>query len=313
MYTEKQIREILDNWDIEKGLSIKDIYKMDGYKVSGNVWSIGDKYILKTANLEKLVKNIRIAKALHEQGFSASLPVPTKKGAEYLEGDNPFILTYGLQGNPLPRAERFGPNCLEHGFQYGRSIAKLHMALNSIQKDMSADEVNLYQDVTVRALPNVKRQNQQWNMGIDEDIFNDFIETFGELHFKLPKQLIHKDPNPSNILFDNGKVSGFIDFDLSEVNIRLWDVCCATGILSEGSDEAYEKWLDILLSILKGYDSEEKMTVEEKHAVFYVIFAIQVICVAYFEGIDKYKELAKTNRQILKYIVGNKLEIQNMF
>jgi len=42
-------------------------------------------------------------------------------------------------------------------------------------------------------------------------------------------------------LFDGGEVSGFIDFDLSEINVRLWDVCyCATGILSESSSEAYE-------------------------------------------------------------------------
>ena len=76
-------------------------------------------------------------------------------------------------------------------------------------------------------------------MGIDDSFFNGFIDGFGMLYDKLPKQLIHRDPNPSNILFDNGIVTGFIDFDLSEINIRLWDVCyCATGILSDGSDEA---------------------------------------------------------------------------
>jgi len=51
--------------------------------------------------------------------------------------------------------------------------------------------------------------------------FDDYIENFGALYGKLPKQLIHRDPNPSNILFEGDEVSGFIDFDLSEINIRL--------------------------------------------------------------------------------------------
>jgi len=84
-------------------------------------------------------------------------------------------------------------------------------------------------------------------------------------------------------LFDGSYVSGFIDFEISQINIRLWDLCyCATGILSEGSAEAYEKWLDILGGILHGYHLEERLTPEEKRAVFDVICSIQMICIAYF-------------------------------
>ncbi len=109
-------------------------------------------------------------------------------------------------------------------------------------------------------------------------------------------------------------MSGFIDFNLSEVSVRLWDTCyCATGILSESSDEAYEKWLDILNGILRGYDSEGKLTEEEKQAVFYVICSIQMICVAYFESHEEFKQLAKTNRKMLMYIANNKAKIQQIF
>jgi len=114
VFTEKELRDILANWDVPRDLPIMDVYIMDGAKISGNVWSVGEDYILKTG-----------------------------------------------------------------------------------------DRV---------------------------------------------KQLIHRDPNPSNILFDGGEVSGFIDFDLSERNVRLWDPCYyATGILSEfrGVDGIYEKWPEI--------------------------------------------------------------------
>jgi len=115
-------------------------------------------------------------------------------------------------------------------------------------------------------------------------------------------------------LFDGGEVSGFIDFDLSEINVRLWDVCyCATGILSESSSEAYEKWIDVLTGILHGYDTEGELTSEEKQAVFYVICSIQMICIAYFDSRDELKELAKTNRQMLQFIVQNKSKINTIF
>ncbi len=314
MYTEKELRKILDNWNIEKGLPISDIYLDDGAKVSGNIWAVGNDYVLKSGDREKVIKNLKISKALHEQGFVSSLPVLTKTGSEYLEDKEIFILTRGLKGKPLSRSDRFGRNRVKFGEQYGRSIARLHKALKSIEKDILPDEVNLYKNVTEWTLPCVKRQNIQWNMGLDESFFTDFTENFGILHDKLPRQLIHRDPNPSNILFDNGMVTGFIDFDLSEINIRLWDVCyCATGILSEGSEEAYEKWLEILGGILRGYDLEGKLTPEEKQAVFYVICSIQMICIAFFESHDIYKELAKTNRQMLQFIVRNKEAINNIF
>jgi AraC-like DNA-binding protein len=56
MYTKKDLRKILENWDIDKNLPIEDIYIMDGSKISGNVWRIGDQYILKTGDREKINK-----------------------------------------------------------------------------------------------------------------------------------------------------------------------------------------------------------------------------------------------------------------
>lgn len=317
MYSEKDLRKVLENWNIESGLPIGDIYIMDGAKVSGSVWTVGTDHILKTDDREKLMKNLKVAKALSKQGFVSSLPVLTKTGAEYLDGKELFILTQGLKGNPLPKSDRFGNNRTDFGKIYGKSIAQLHKALRDVQNEVVPDEVNLYKSITEWALPNVRQQNVQWSIGLDEEFFTDYIDTFGKLYEKLPKQLIHRDPNPSNILFEGGEVSGFIDFDLSEVNLRLWDACyCATGILSESGDieiEAYAKWIDVLGGILHGYDNEGKLTAEEKQAIFYVICSIQMICVTYFESREEFKQLAKTNRKMFKYIVDNKAQIQQIF
>ncbi len=151
-------------------------------------------------------------------------------------------------------------------------------------------------------------------MGIDPDFFEDYIGTFGELYDNLPKQLIHRDPNPGNILFLNAKVSGFIDFDLTGIDIRLWDVCyCATSILSEANEGTWGEWFDLLGGILRGYDAENKLSAEEKQAVFYVICAIQMICVAFFGGSDQHEDLAQTNRRMMSFVVQNREAIDAVF
>ena len=75
----------------------------------------------------------------------------------------------------------------------------------------------------------------------------------------------------------------------------------------------YDIWLEILKSILHGYDRINPFSAEEKQAVFYVICSIQMICVAYFESRDEYRELAKTNRRMLRFIMDSKERINKFF
>jgi len=316
-FTEKQLRKILANWDIPQNLPIGDIHIMDGAKVAGNVWRVGD-YILRTAPREKLVRNICIAEALAAQGMPAALPAPTKEGETFLGEREVFLLTKGLPGAPLDKADRFGEDREAYGEKYGRSIARLHKALAAIEGDIRPDDANLFEEVRDWALPNVRKQNIQWKMGLPESFFEDYLREFGALCDACRKQLIHRDPNPSNILFDGGEVSGFIDFDLSERNVRLWDPCyCATGILSEwrGVTGIQAKWPAVLRGVLRGYDSVNPLAPEEKRAVYDVICSIQMICAAYFAGRDdpNYRELARTNRDMLQYIVGLEGEIKSIF
>ncbi len=316
MLTEAELRKVLDNWDIPKDLPINDVKIVDGTKTANNVWQVGRDYILKTGDRATLHRNARIAKALEAQGFAASVPVPTKKGGDLTEDQNNFVLIRRIKGEPLTKAERFGADCGDFGFKYGQSFARLHKALMAVEEDIQPFEQNLFAHVAEWALPNVQKQNIQWNMGLPDSFFEEYIRDFGALFKKLPKQLIHRDPNPCNILFCGGDVIGFTDFDLSERNVRLWDPCyCATGILSEqrNAENVYDKFPVILDAILHGYDSVDPLTAEEKQAIYYVICSIQMICVAYFESVNEYKDLARINREMLVYIIDQKDRIDNIF
>ena len=290
MFTEKELQEILTNWNIPQNLTINDVKIVDGTKTADNVWQVGKDYLLKTGDRAALQRNIRVAKALAEQGFAAAVPVLTVKGDDFTEDKNNFVLIRKANGSPLPKSDRFGDKCGDFGFKYGQSIARMHNALSAIEKDIQPYEQNLFYHVTEWALPEVQKKNIQWNMGIPDSYFEDYIKNFGRLYEKLPKQLVHRDPNPCNILFEGEEVSGFTDFELSERNVRLWDPCyCATGILSEQRDvkNAYDKFPEILDAVLHGYDSVNPLTAEEKQAVYYVICSIQMICVACFESTNE--------------------------
>lgn len=316
MFTEKELQEILTNWNIPQNLTINDVKIVDGTKTADNVWQVGKDYLLKTGDRAALQRNIRVAKALAEQGFAAAVPVLTVKGDDFTEDKNNFVLIRKANGSPLPKSDRFSDKCGDFGFKYGQSIARMHNALSAIEKDIQPYEQNLFYHVTEWALPEVQKKNIQWNMGIPDSYFEDYIKNFGRLYEKLPKQLVHRDPNPCNILFEGEEVSGFTDFELSERNVRLWDPCyCATGILSEQRDvkNAYDKFPEILDAVLHGYDSVNPLAAEEKQAVYYVICSIQMICVACFESTNEYKDLAKINREMLLYIIEQKNKINNIF
>lgn len=316
VFTEKEIRGILTNWDIPQDLPILDIYILDCAAISENVWSIGENYMLKTDNRESMLRNLIVVKALSEQGFVTAMPIRTKSGDEYLDGENITMLTSGIKGAPLAKEDRFGENRRLYGIKYGESIAKLHKSLAAIESEIKPSEIDQYKSVIEWALPETRKQNIQYNMGLPDSFFDDYVNNFGSLFKSLPKQLIHRNPNPSNILFDKGEVTGFVDFELSHHNIRLFDPCyCATGLLAERlglgdtDDEVYEGWPEILSGILDGYDRINPLTVEEKQAVYYVICSIQMVFMAYCESYPELKEIAKVNREMIKYVADNKERI----
>ena len=313
----QQIRELLGNWEISE-VEIHNVYYMGGKKVADDVWRIGEDYFLKhRANKQIQCKDIAMAKLIHAQGLEAAMPVLTKAGEEYLDGEVVTILTRRIKGTPYEMLDQFGTDALTYAKESGRAIAKLHRALKHADEDMALNDSDLYKTITGWALPIVRKQNEQWSLGLDEAFFTDYIETFGGLQAALPRQIIHRDPNPGNILFDGGRAVGFIDFDLSERNVRLFDPCyCATGTLGTAeTDEEYERWIDISKEIVRGYDAENPLTEEEKRAAFYVMISIQMILTAWLEGNDDpdFKRLFQTNLRMFRFIAANKARLADLF
>ena len=141
----------------------------------------------------------------------------------------------------------------------------------------------------------------------EDKFYKDYSDNMDKLYPLLPKQLIHRDPNPSNIIVDHGEITGFLDFELTERNVRIFDPCyAATAILSETYEDTSlerDKWFSILRGIIAGYDEVVQLTDAEKAAIPYVIYSIHITCIAFFSDFERYRALAETNTEMLKWLI----------
>jgi len=311
MLTQTQIRRILSNWNIDVKSDIGTMYVVGGAVKSENTWSIGEDFILKTGNdFSSLRTHITLTKALMAEGITDASPVKTKKNEDFvILDDRYYILFNRIEGEYLTPEERYNGNRVETGEKYGEAIGKLHKVLLNQDNNIEVNDHNLYKTVVEWALPQTKCIMEQWDCPLPEEFYNNYLENFQEIYLKLPRQVIHRDPNPSNILFSNGEVSAFVDFEISERNIRIFDPCyCATGILSEAEsvENGFEKWPELLMGVIKGYDDICNLTKEEKQAIPYVIYSIQMIFIAWLADKEEQKDVAMVNRKMLLWIWENK-------
>lgn len=303
MVSHKKISELLKYWNLEKE-TISDIYYESSGNKSNNSYYVGTDYVIKfTPHLGKLKNHIVLSKSIENVGLFAATPIKTKDDSEYIQnGELYFCLTRRLDGRQINADDMYEGDYKEKARFVGEIIGQLHLALE--KADAAVNEVNLYENVVNWALPKAKEL-----LNLPDKLCNDYQGTFGKLYTNLPIQIIHRDPNPGNIICNNDKW-GFIDFELSEKNLRIYDPCyAATAILSESFSEhdpsKFGKWLEMYQNIIYGYDNVVKLREEEYKSLPYVILSNQLICVAWFSEQEKYKDMLEINQEMTNWLIAN--------
>ncbi|MBE6942467.1 MAG: helix-turn-helix domain-containing protein [Ruminococcaceae bacterium] len=300
--THKKAAQILKYWNLE-GETITDIYYEGTGNKNDSACYVGEKYVLKfTANLGKLKKHIEVSKALQSIGLLSAVPVTTTDRQEYVQdGEVYFYLTRRLPGEQMT-PHRFADG---DGRFAGEIIGQLHLALAKIEDCVS--EADLLATVRDWALPKAKAA-----LNLSDAFCKEYLDTFANLYPNLPRQIIHRDPNPGNIICSHDQW-GFIDFELAERNARIYDPCyAATAVLSETFGQHNDKWLEIYRDILWGYDSVARLTEEERKAIPFIILANQFVCVAWFAEQDKYAELFEINKRMTAWLIGKFDELKDI-
>ena len=301
--TRKKCSEILKHWNLENQI-VTDIYNDSTGNRNENAYYVGDAYVLKfTANLGKLKNHITLSQAIAGVGLCAATPVAAADGREYVQdGEVYYYLTKRLPGSQMASADLYEGDSASKARFVGEIIGQLHLALNKV--GCCVNDVNLYDTVKNWALPKSKDV-----LKLTDSFCEAYLATFGQLHSVLPRQIIHRDPNPGNIIRAE-KAWGFIDFELSERNVRIYDPCyAATAVLSESFGRDNVKWLEICRNILLGYDSIVKLTEEERRAIPYVLLANQLVCLAWFAEQEKYAALFERNQKMTLWLIDHLAEL----
>ncbi len=303
MVSNKLISEVLVNWGLQDE-KVSDIVFPETGEISDSAKYVGnDKVIKYTANLGSVKKAVEISRALNSVGLTAPVVIPTTDGREFVTvGELYFTLTKKVEGERIMASGLYLDDYKEKARFIGEVIGQLDLALSKI--DAIVEEADLGKTLKEWAIPTLKDK-----IDLDPDVLENYAAEFNNLYRELPRQTIHRDPNPSNIILAKDKW-GFIDFELSEENARIFDPCyAATAILSESFEEGNEEkllaWVEVMKEIMYGYDSVVKLTDSEKKAIPYMILANQFVSMAFFAGKDKYEELYRTNKAMTEWIGTN--------
>lgn len=299
MITTEEIRLAAAHWGLQAE-EIRPIYNENTGHKSERACSVGENHIIKfSANPGKIRTELDVTERLKHAGLPVAEAVKSLDGSICVpQGELYFYVTKRLDGQPL-RCDTLlqAPSLAE---TIGENIARLHLALKAFDETQYAPS-GLAKEVE-NACPTVCAKIAPTKMP------NDFAAKFAKLYAALPKQVIHRDLSPGNMLFDGKRFRGFIDFEMTQTGARLFDICyCATAILSEcfSAPNVREIWPEILKHLLCGYARITPLNEDEMQAVPMMLLAIQTICVHHFSRFDKYETLAKTNIEMLRYLLQN--------
>lgn len=269
-----KINKILYHWGLQNR-KIKQIYH--------TAWQVGDDYVLKLYhNKEMLERNLKILRVLDEMRIPVGQIVPTYENAQYVSSDDIFyFLSKRLSGSRIIQIE----NVRNLAFMMGGIISDLHLAFKKCEDMDEFWNNSLLDEMNGWVKNNFKNTNWKY-LGRDE--YEKVTAQLADIYDSLPEQLIHRDVHFGNFLFADGKFSGYIDFDLSQRNIRVFDLCYfLLGLLSE--EEKYnlteEQWFEFVKYTFDGYESKMKLSEIEKEAIPHVMKCIELLFISYFEGI----------------------------
>jgi Ser/Thr protein kinase RdoA (MazF antagonist) len=170
-----------------------------------------------------------LLKTLAAQGVPVAVPLRTRSGERFVQVNEDFFdLSPHLQG--MVYADHYAPGAAERARQFGAAIARLHTALCNCDQFTSVPDMDLPGDIVRCSQP--VRQNWPSGQLLVEPILSEIEADLVACFTELPKQLIHRDAHPANMLFQDGQLSGWLDFEITQRGPRLFDLCyCSTSLL----------------------------------------------------------------------------------
>ena len=251
MIMKEKIEHILRLWKIEPR-QILQIYS--------SAWEVNGSHVMKVyQDKNQLERNIAISTKLLECHIPVAEIVATNSGDKYAECDGEYFFV----SKKLPGSNRADLRDVGLAKQMGYAMAQLHKAFLECEKVIDFWDNSLLMEMQGWIKENLEAD--KWNI-VSEDEYTDTTLQLEQVYQVLPRQLIHRDVHFGNFLFQDDKLSGYIDFDLSQRNIRIFDICYfLTGLLAEETETPLTKneWLKMAAAVIEGYESLSTLTSQE--------------------------------------------------
>ena len=253
-------------------------------------WSVGDKYMLQqnlAFSAEKVAGNIRLANLLIANQIPAVTYIQTLDGA-WTTPDGVYFLTKKIKGAHIDFYE--SPHVL---CELGRGLARLHRVLAKIEPEITCEDYDFLAKWKNYTKPGLVGVSDEMIAAVESKIFS---------YEKFPRCPIHRDVHAGNILFDDGKISGWLDFDLNRKDARVFDLAyLLAGLLVGNIDDPcrVDIWKAMYQNVLSGYHAISPLTPEEIDALPSLMMAIELLFVTYWnqqgnaDGRDKAMRLAE--------------------
>ncbi len=296
---EEILRQMLPQWGMEDS-KLSQVYS--------TAWEVNDSCIIKVYDdQEQLERNVKILTILKDCNIPVAEILAAKTGEKYVTWEGRyFLVTRKLPGSNIV-------NLRDEAAvrKMGAAMARLHQAFLRCEKEMEFWDNSLLKEMQGWIRENLEKN--QWQI-IGEEEYQKAVESLERMYDDLPKQLIHRDVHFGNFLFHEGNLSGYIDFDLSQRNIRIFDVCYfLAGLLAEETEEPLtkEEWLGNVQAVTCGYESISLLTAGEKAAIPCVMECIEILFAAYYVGM-KDMICAREAAQILGLIQSCEKDLAGM-
>lgn len=268
----KTIEQLLPLWGM-KSRQVTQIYP--------SAWEIAPSHVIKLYyDKDQLERNIRISSILADCRIPVAQITHTQTGEQYAATQD----AYFLMSEKLPGSNLFDLQDKKAAYEMGRAIARLHLAFVQCEKEMEFWDNSLLAEMKGWIPETLSAHN--WPH-ITESEHARFVHMLEKVSDRLPRQLIHRDVHFGNFLFHEGRLSGYIDFDLTQKNIRIFDLCYfLAGLLAEETEAPLtkEQWLELVHVVITGYESVNRLSDIEIQTVPCVMECIEILFVAYFTG-----------------------------
>lgn len=255
--------------------------------IGANVWLAGDRVLKRTASAERAERVAYLSRQLHAGGVPVAACVDRRRTDLPDRSLDRYILMEYCPGAALSAddlVER--PEAAE---DLGAALFRLHGALRRIEKMHLFPENDLAGELT-DAVDTLARRG----VALPEQLLEACFALVPR-YSRLPRQVIHRDVQPRNLLFRQERLACFLDLDSSAVDARVYDLAylgltTLHGLTYE-EGRTLGRWRRFVSAVLRGYTGQGALEPAERACLGPLFYALEVCFLAYYADTDLDRQL----------------------